>query len=244
LKPDNEKIPLPQAVHPRIDKFEKTGLTLLKLFEQVEGPVQLAIFPVKIEDDNLPDELPYSPLLGMYLKDPTSIEQILEANAVGPAPRYRKEVLNGGIHFIDSAGDAEARPGFWLKGNYLAYSTDRALLDLSSLALLHTKGTERMADRASYKQASAKLTPDYLVTVFGEADQVLETTYLLAKINFEDDPDNPWPDFALLKPVLQNKPVLVGIKASPDGLQGFALTPLSLLGMLEAIRRPTVESNF
>jgi hypothetical protein len=244
LTPEDAVLPAPVAVHPRIDALEKTGLTLAKLFEQVQGPAQLAIFPQKIEGEDMPDDLPFSPLLAFLLKDPAGIEQILEAGAAGPAPRYRKDVLNGGTHYIDTTGDAEARGGFWLKGSHLAYSTERALLDLAGNALLHGKGNERMADRASYKQAAATLTPDCLLTIFGEAEQVLETPYQMAKITWQEDMENPWPAFDQVKPLLQKKSVLVTFKSMPGGLLGYALTPLSLLGMVEAIRRPIVEGNF
>ncbi|HYG75849.1 MAG TPA: hypothetical protein VEK08_12665 [Planctomycetota bacterium] len=235
-----EKIP------PHIARFEKLGMKLEQFLEQVDGPIQLALFMQHIEDDEAPDNTPISPLFAVLLKDPKIVEQSLEAAAAGPTPRFKKETLNGGTSYLEADGDEESRPGFWLKGNYLAWSSERDLLDLAGAALLHAGKNERMADRASYKQALAqkRIDPKALMTFFGDAEQVLEMPYKLAKINWQEDDANPWPSYDLIRPLLANKPIFLEFKAAPGGLQGHAITPLTLMGMIEAFRRPLIEAGF
>ncbi|HYF52102.1 MAG TPA: hypothetical protein VEJ63_22015, partial [Planctomycetota bacterium] len=209
------------------------------------GPFHLALFPHQVGDD-LPDTLPMSPLVAVLLKDPAQVEQTLDAAAAGPAPRFRREVLNGGSHYIDITVDNPGGAGFWLKDKYLAYSTEKDLLDLAGLAIKHEKGNERIADRAAYKQAIAakKIWSDALFTVFAEADQALEMPYRVAKFNWQEDDENPWPDWAVVKPLLQNKPILISVKATPEGLQAWGQTPLTIYGIVVAFRWPLLEAGY
>lgn len=247
-EPKDEK-PAPRAkvekVPPHISRFEKLGLKLEQFLEQVDGPIQAGLFMQQIEDET-PDEIPISPLLAVLLKNPKVIEQSLEAAAAGPTPRFDKEVLNGGVHYVEKEGNPDTKPGFWLKGNYLAWSSERDLLDLAGAALLHQAGNERMADRASYKAAVAarRLDPQAIFTFFGDAEQVMEMPYKLAQVTWQEDDANPWPAYDLLRPLLKDKPVLLEFKSVPGGLQGHALTPLSLMGIIEAFRQPLIEAGF
>ena len=61
----------------------------------------------------------------------------MEAGAAGVKPRFTKDLVNGGTHYIETDGNPETRPGFWLKGNYLAWSSDRGL-DFGGAAGLDT----------------------------------------------------------------------------------------------------------
>src|SRR5262249_30560322 len=160
-----------------------------------------------------------SPLLAVLLKDPKIIEQSLEAAAAGPTPRFTKEVLNGGVHYVENDVRQEAKPGFWLKGNYLAWSSERDLLDLAGAALLHQAGNERMADRASFKAsvAAKRLDPGALFTFFGDAEQVLEMPYKLAKVRWQEDDANAWPDFDLIRPLVKDKPIILEFKSFLGG---------------------------
>jgi len=249
-KPVGADAPAPKVEAPRIPphitRFEKLGMKLEQFLEQVDGPIQLALFMQHIEDDETPEATPISPLFSVVLKDAKVVEQSLEAASAGPMPRFKKEVLNGGVSYLEIDGDEESRPGYWMKGNYLAWSSERDLIDLAGAALLHQGGNERMADRAGYKQALAKkqLDPQALATFFGDAEQVLEMPYKLAKINWQEDDANPWPSYDLIRPLLAGKPVLLEFKAAPDGLKGHALTPLSIMGLIEAFRRPLIEAGF
>jgi hypothetical protein len=240
-----EKKPKPVVVPPHVAKFEKIGLKLEQFLEQIDGPVQLGLFMQQIEED-VPDDMPVSPLYAVRLKDVKIIEQALEAAAVGEKPRFLKEVLNGGVHYIETDGDEEQKPGFWLKGNYFAYSTERDLLDLAGAALAHQAGNERYSDRANYQQAVAqkKLTGTSLFTIFGDAEQVLEMPYKLAKLNWQEDDDNPWPAYDWIRPLVKGKPVLIDFKAAPDGIHCHAETPLSLMGMIEIFRRSFIEAGY
>jgi hypothetical protein len=234
-----------ERVPPHISRFEKLGLKLEQFLEQVEGPVQVGLFMQQIEDET-PDEIPISPLLAVLLKDPKVIEQSLEAASAGPTPRFDKEVLNGGVHYVEKGGNPDTKPGFWLKDNYLAWSSERDLLDLAGAALLHKGGTERMADRASYKAALAakRIDPAAVFTFFGDAEQVIEMPYKLAKVNWQEDDANPWPAWDLVKALLKDKPVMLEFKSIPNGLQVHGITPLSLMGMIEAFRRNLIEAGF
>jgi hypothetical protein len=235
----------PAVTYPHLARFEKLGVRIETLLEQVQGPIQLALFPQQV-GDAAPDNMPLSPLLAIVLKDPTPIEQSLDAAAADPEPRLRKEVLNGGTHYVITSGNAERRPGFWLRGQYLLYSTDRDLIDMAGVALKHEKGTERMSDRPTYKQAltAKRIERTALLSVFGDADQILEMPYKLAKVNWEEDPENPWPDFKEIKALIANKPVAIQFKAMPEGLVGAAQTPLSIFGMIEAFRLPFAEAGY
>jgi hypothetical protein len=303
----------PALTYPRVERFERIGLKLEQFIEQVQGPVQVALFPQQVEED-APEDLPVAVLAAFVMKDPKVIAQALDAASAGPAPRYVKEQLNGGVHYAEKDREADSRPGFWLKGSYLVYVTDAdVLLDLAGAALAHRTDSDRIADRPSYKQAVAQkqLDPQALFTIFGDADQVLEMPYKLAKVNWQEDDKNPWPPYELVKmlawfklsdksldslraggvpePVLsklnplknkefeskeqllselaklldkdelqrfqnlvlnhakmllQNKPVSVQFKASPEGIQGHARTPLTFFGMIEAFRRPFIEAGF
>jgi hypothetical protein len=241
----DEKKPKPVVVPPHVAKFEKIGLKLEQFLEQIDGPVQLGLFMQQIEED-VPDEMPISPLFAMMLKDVKIVEQALEASSAGDKPRFLKEVLNGGVHYIEADGDEETKPGFWLKGNYFAYSTERDLLDLAGAALAHLAGNERYSDRANYQQAVAqkKLDGKSLFTIFGDAEQVLEMPYKLAKLNWQEDDENPWPAYDWIRPLIKGKPVLIDFKAAPDGIQGHAETPLSLMGMIEIFRRSFIEAGY
>jgi hypothetical protein len=242
-KPDAPKADEPKTIYPHVQRFEKVGVKLEQFLEQVDGPVQLGVFPHSIGDDT-PDTIPMTPLVAFVLKDPKVFEQSLDALSTGDKPRFAKELLNGGVHYVEVSGN-DSKPGFWLKDNYLAYSTEREVLDLASKALQHENGNERMADRPSYKQelAAKRLEAQSLFTVFGDADQILEMPYKLACLAWKPEPNNPYPDWTVVKPILLNKPVSVGFKTSKDVIVYSAQTPLSLLGMIEAFRRPIKESG-
>ena len=238
-KPDE-----PKGSYPHIQRFEKLGVKLDQFLEQVDGPVQLGLFLNDIGEE-APETTPLTPLVAVMLKDPKIVEQSLDALSTGDKPRFGKEVLNGGVHYVEIDG-GDNKPGFWLKSNYLAYSTERDLLDLASKALDHQQGTERMADRPSYKQelASKRIDPQALLTIFGDADQMLEMPYKLAVLDWKPDGTVTYPDYkTAVKPILLNKPVSIQFKTYKDGLQYSAQTPLSFLGMIEAFRRPLKEAG-
>jgi len=235
----------PAATHPQVERFERIGLSLEKFLEQVDGPVQVALFLEQVEDE-APDDLPVSLLAAFMLKDANVISQALEAACVGAAPRFAKEPLGAGAFFREKSAGLEAAPGFWLKGSYLAYATERDLLELAAAALLHKGGHERFADREGYKRALAQkqLDPQALFTLFGDADQVLEMPYELARVEWQDDPKNPWPAYEEVRGLLKGKPVAVQFRATPEGLEGEARTPITLFGMIEAFRKPFIEAGF
>ena len=232
-----------KTVYPRIQRFERIGLKLEQFLEQIDGPVQLAVFLNTIGDE-MPESVPLTPLYAVLLKDPRAVEQALDAQAAGDKPRYAKELLNGGAHYVEIDG-GETRPGYWLKGNYLAYSTEREVLDLASKALLHANGNERMSDRPSYQQelAAKRYDPQAVLSIFGDADQILETPYKLACMAWKPDAPTAYPDYKVVKPLLLNKPVSIQFKTVQDAIQFTAQTPLSLLGMIEAFRLPIKEAG-
>jgi hypothetical protein len=233
----------PKISYPHIQKFERIGLKLEQFLAQIDGPVHLALFLNNIGEE-LPEEVPITPLYAVLLKDPRAIEQALDAQAAGDKPRYAKELLNGGFHYVEVDGGVE-RPGYWLKGNYLAYSSYRDVLEMASKALMHENGNERMADRPSYKQelASTRHDAQAVLSVFGDADQVLETPYKLAALAWKPDPGLSYPDYSVVKPLLLNKPVSIHFKTVQDVLEFTAQTPLSLLGLIEAFRLPIKEAG-
>ena len=244
-KADNAE-PRHDTSHVHLARFENMGLKLESILEQAAGPLHVALFLQQIDGEKAPETIPISPLYVMMLKDPKAVETALESVCAGADPHFTKEVLNGGTHYIEIKGDVKEKPGFWLKDNFLAYSTERDLLDLAGQALAHQAGTERMADRASYKQALAKklIGPDALLTVFGEADQIFEMPYALARIAWQEDDANPWPSYADMKPLLVGKPVIAQVKAFQGGLQITGQSPLSLFGTFQAFRKPLKESGF
>jgi hypothetical protein len=185
-------------------------------------------------------------LAAFMVKDPKPLAQALDTATAGPNPRFTKEALNDGVCYVARDGDPDARPGFWLKGNYLAYATERDLLELAGVALAHRGGNDRIADRPSYKQAVAQKQLDVqaLFSIFGDADQVLEMPYKLAKVNWQEDDKNPWPEYDFVRALLRNKQVVVRFNVTPEGIRGYARTPLTLFGMIEAFRRPLIEANF
>jgi len=228
-----------------VTRLEKLGLKLERFLEHVHGPVQLALFMEHIEDEE-PDTLPIIPLICVALKEAKTIEQILEANCVGLKPRFTKEVLNGGTHYVESEDDEETKPGFWLKDNYLCWSTERDVLDFAGAALANKQGNERFTARDNYKAAVAlkNLDPKAFFTMFGDAEQVMEMPYKLSALLWAENEGNPWPDYAFVKPLLKNKTVLVQVKSTPEGMQATAITPFSLLGLIEILRRPLIEAGF
>ncbi len=236
----------PVKIPPHVTRFEKLGLKMEQFFEQVDGPVTLALFLQQIENDEAPDSVPVSPLFSVVLKDPKSIEQALEAASAGAEPRFTREVLNGGMHYVENSGDPDSKPGFWLKDKHLAWSTDVVLLELAGAALMHRGGNERYTDRANYKKSMAvnQPNPGALLTFYGDAEQCLEMPYKMAKINWQEDEDNPWPDYAHIKPLLANKDLLIEFKAHKDGLEGTAKTPFSLFMLIETVRRTLNEAAF
>ncbi|HEY3323152.1 MAG TPA: hypothetical protein VGP72_22050 [Planctomycetota bacterium] len=244
-QPPAPKAAAAEKIAPHLTAFTKLGMKMEQFLGLVDGPVQLALFVQQIEED-APESIPISPLVAVVLKDSKPVEQALEAGAAGVKPRFTKDLVNGGTHYIETDGNQETRPGFWLKGNYLAWSNDRDLIEMAGGALLHAKGNERIADRATYKQAlaSKRLDPQALMTIFGDAEQVMEMPYGLAKVNWQEDEQNPWPDYALIRPLLKDKPVILDFKSIPGGIQGHALTPLSLILMIEAFRRPFIEAGY
>jgi hypothetical protein len=234
----------PPLAGSHVARVEKIGLKLEQIFEQVQGPVQVAIFMRQVEKE-APQATPIAFLVGTVLKEPALVQQSLDAASIEQPPRFKKEILNGGMAYFDTAGDKDLQPGFWMKGNYFAFASERDLLELSSLAAAHAKNTERFCDRADFKNAPANQKPDRtaLISVWAEAGQLLEMPYQLAKIDWEDNADSPWPDYAALKTFLQNKPVNLSIKALPEGLQGIAQTPLGLLGTWMAFHLPLKEAG-
>jgi hypothetical protein len=242
-KGDEAKPAVPDPVGPHLKEIESI-LKLDQIFAQVDGPLQVALFPHALAD-KAPELLPISLLVAATLKDPKVIEQALEAQAAGNTPRLRKEAFNGGTLYNED-GMGEAQRWLWLKGSYLAYSDDKDVLDLASKAALHEAGNERMADRPSYKQALAdkRLDPQAVISIFGDADQVLEMPYKLATLEWPAEEKNPYPDYAAVRPLLLNKPVSVQIKSSADGLVLQAQTPLTVIGMIVAFLRPIQEGNF
>lgn len=233
----------PQVVPPHVARFEKIGLKLEQFLELVDGPVQLALFMHQIDED-IPDNLPVSPLFAMMLKNANVVEQALEAASAGEKPRFTREVLNGGVHYIEADGDEDARPGFWLKGNCLAYSTERDLLELAGGALLHQAGNERYSDRANFQQAQKKLNGQSLLTIFGDTEQILEMPYKLAQLNWQEDDENPWPAYEWIRPLVKNTSVFVEFKAGPEGLQCHGETPFSIMGLIEMFRRSFIEAGY
>jgi hypothetical protein len=233
-------------IPPHVSRFEKLGLKMEQFFAQVDGPVVLALFFHQIEAGEVPDYVPVSPLFSVVLKDPKPVEQALEAASAGPEPRFTREVLNGGMHYVENAGDPDTKPGFWLKDNRLAWSTERDLLELAGAALMHKAGNERYSDRANFKKAQAVNQPDSsaLLSFFGDAEQCMEMPYKLAVVNWQEDEDNPWPDYAHIKALLAGKNLMIEIKSHPEGLEGRALTPFSLFGLVEAVRRTLNEAAF
>ncbi|MGD0092167.1 MAG: hypothetical protein ABSE73_19810, partial [Planctomycetota bacterium] len=189
----------PPVTHPHVEHLEKIGLSLEQFLAQLDGPVHIALFMQQVEDE-VPDDLPVSLLAAFLLKDAKAVSQALEAGCEGATPRFTKKPLGGGVHYIESGADAQEQPGFWLKGNYLAYATDQDFLVLAAAAVLHKAGTERLADRENYKRALAQkqLDPQAFCTVFGDADQVLEMPYGLARVNWQDA-KNPWPSYDVVK---------------------------------------------
>ena len=244
-KPAPAKAAKPPVTHPMVERVEKIGLSLERFLEQVDGPVHFALFLEQVEEET-PDDLPVSLLAALMLKDANVVSQALEASCGGATPRFTKEALGTGTFYKEKDGEPGLAPGFWLKGNYLAYAAERDLLDLAAAALLHREGNERLTDREGYKRAVAqkRLDPQALFTIFGDAEYVLEMPYGLARVLWQEDPKNPWPDWAVVKGFLEGKPVVVQFKATPDGIEGVAQTPLTLFGMIEAFRKPFIEAGY
>ena len=180
-------------------------------------------------------------LFGMYLKDPAPIEMALEKANKGLKPRYTKHVLGGGTLYAEDEDDDSG--GFWLHGNYLAFGTSRDILDLASAAVLNQNGNERMTARAAYIDYMAKIyDPAALLNVFADSRQFFEMPYKMAQLEWQTDPKNPWPDYAVAGGILKGNLMYMKLKQAQGGLQIEAQTPLTMIGVLQAMLKPLKEA--
>ncbi len=235
----------PQAeapVGPHLAKWERAGLKLDQWLAQIDGPVQLALFMESIGTE-APTELPMSAVLALQLKDPKVLAAAFDALSGGADALFKKDAFDGGWRYIE-VNNEESKAGFWLKGNNLAYATDSQLLELAAVALKHQAGNERWADRTWVKQLNQGANNPALLTVVGEAAQVLEMPYVLSKLNWQDDDANPWPDYTLIRPLLSGRSIRLQISSAKDGLTAQAQTPFSLIGLVQAFWRPLGEAGF
>ncbi|MEI6231666.1 MAG: hypothetical protein WCT04_01335 [Planctomycetota bacterium] len=247
-----DKAAEPERTAPRFERLLHAGFTLEQLLQQVDGPMVLALFPERVDVSKLakpdaannppdPDHVPMAVLVGMYLKDPAPIELALKRANKGVDHKYIEHVLDGGTFFSEDEDENSA--GFWLRGNYFAWGTSRDILDLAGTAVLNQNGNERMTARQSHIDYMAKnYDPAALLNVYGDSRQFLEMPYKMAQLQWQTDPKNPFPDFAVAAGLLKGNTMHMKIKQVQGGLQIEAQSPLSLMGMLQAILKPLKEA--
>ena len=237
---------------PHITRLLQAGFSLEQLLVQSSGPMVLALFPERVDITKLtkpdapdnppdPDHIPMAALFGMYLSDPEPIElALLKANK-GLQPRYFKQSLDGGTFFAEDL--TENSGGFWLSGNYLAYGTSRDILDLAGSALLNHNGNERMSARQSYIDYGAKYyDPTALLNIYADSKQFIEMPYKMGQLQWQSDPKNPWPNFALVAGLLTDNTIRIKVKQAQGGLSIVSQTPITLLGLLQAVLKPLKEA--
>ena len=254
-KKAGKKAPKPAELErsmPHIERLLKAGFKLEQLFDQADGPMVLALFPERVNIAKLanpgapdnppdPDRVPMAALFGMYLKDPAPIELALEKANKGLNPLYHKTVLNGGSFYAEEQEENGA--GFWIRGNYLAYATSKDIAELAGAATLNQNGTERMSARKSYLDYTTNFyDPKALLNVYGDARQFMEMPYKMAQLQWQSDPKNPWPDFTLVAGLLKGNTMRLKVTQAQGGLQIEAQTPISILGLLEAVLKPLKEA--
>ena len=105
---------------PHFDDLKKMGISVQQLLELADGPMYISLFPERIDvrqvtdpnaAPNEPDALPIQTVFAMFVKDSAPIQKSLESCFVGLEPRYRKQLLNGGTHYIDTKGDPDGQSG-------------------------------------------------------------------------------------------------------------------------------------
>lgn len=237
---------------PHIERLLKAGFKLEQLFDQADGPMVLALFPERVNISKLanpggadnppdPERVPMAALFGMYLKDPAPIELALEKANKGINPLYHKTVLNGGSFYSEEQDEEGA--GFWIQGKYLAYGTSKDIVELAGAAVLNQNGTERMSARKSYLDYMANFNdPKALLNVYADSRQFMEMPYKMAQLQWQSDPKNPWPDFTLVAGLLKGNTMRLKVTQAQGGLQIEAQTPISILGLLEAVLKPLKEA--
>ena len=101
-----------------------------------------------------------------------------------------------------------------------------------------------MATRQAYIDYMTKFyDPAALLNVFGDSKQFLEMPYKMSRLQWDDDPRNPWPDFAILAGLLKNNTVRIKMKQVQGGLQIEAQTPVSIIGLIQSILKPLKEAS-
>ena len=243
----------PERTTPHIERLEKSGIQLDKLLAQAQGPMCVALFPEQVDVTRVsqanavnppadPDHVPMSAVFAMCVKDSAPLEEQLAKALRGVKLAHKKLDMNGGTLYIDADTDEDDSPAFWVSGHYFAYGTSRDVLELASAAVLNAKGNQRIDARPEYRKLAAQRDPAALVDVFADSTLFLDMPYKMAQLGWQEQL-NPWPDFAMAAQFLKDNFIHLSVKQIPGGLQITSQTPLSLLGMIEAIRKPLSEAQ-
>ncbi|HLX63204.1 MAG TPA: hypothetical protein VKX17_18175 [Planctomycetota bacterium] len=243
----------PEKSMPHIERLAKAGLTPELLFEQSDGPMAVAFFPERIDLAKLqvpppanppadPDHIPQAVLFAMNLKDPTVVSTALEKANVGLEPRFKKQLMNGGDYYAEDPDD-ENSGGFWMKNNYFAYASSKDIAQLAADAALNQNPNARIAARKVFQDYLANgFDPNALLNVFAESRQYMEMPYKMAQLQWQT-PQIIWPDFAVIAGLLKGVPMHIKVTQAGTELQIEAQTPLTILGVEEAIRRPLNDAG-
>lgn len=243
----------PERTTPHIERLEKSGIQLDKLLAQAQGPMCIALFPEQVDVSRVtqanavnpppdPDRVPMSAVFAMCVKDSAPLEEQLAKALRGVKLAHKKQEMNGGTLFTDADTDDDESPAFWVSGHYFAYGTSRDVLELASAAVLNAKGNQRIDARPEFRRHAAQRDPATLVDVFADATLFLDMPYKMAQLGWQEQL-NPWPDYAVAAQFLKDNFIHVSVKQIPGGLQITSQTPLTLLGMIEALRKPLSEAQ-
>jgi hypothetical protein len=250
-KPNAKAPPKPlDRTTPHFDDLKKLGINVQELLELADGPAYVALFPEKVDVTRItnpnappadPETIPLQWVFAMFLKDTKPLEKSLTLCGVGLQHRYRKETLNGGTHYIDTLGDADDQPGFWIDGNYVAYGTTKDVLEFATAGV--QEPDKRMTARPIFKKYLQTLDPAALFTVFADCEQFFEMPYKLGQLGFDKDGKNHWPDYAVAGPFLRNLALSLKLVSTPDSLQIDAQTPFGLWCTYQSVIMPLDEAN-
>lgn len=226
---------------PRVERLEKlTGLKLEDLIRNIVGPVEIGLFN-KVVGDEEPDDIPLGLVVSVVLRDPAKFQTALDSALKARFTFLLKEARDGG-NFYYSKQDL-LKPGVWLKGKHLVFATEEKILGLCIKAL---GGQLRFMDRGDVKKAVADnvFSKESRLTVFADGGQALEMPYKLGETQFNWDDENPWPKFSLIRGFFSRMTVEVTPGAKANEFEINASTPLTVLGVIEAFRRPLNEAGY
>lgn len=237
----------------RIQNAEKLcGAKLPELFAQVLAPVEIGVVFKSVGDD-LPSAPPVEFVASMILKNPKPVAAALDKLSEATEAFVGKEEIHGGTHYFIK--DHPAKPGWWLSGSRLCFTSWSQGLDLALAALDHKSGTERFADRPDVRRLFAQeaIRAKKTLVLYADGAQFLEMPYQVARITMgSEDPKNKWPAFhtfaaAFGRILIQYGPANADTPAPATGPVAATIdaeTPISLIGLLQAFRLPFDEAGW